>query len=102
MTVSDEESEEEVEEESDEDGDESEEEESPTQEVNVYTADDLDLDALVRVKIDGEEVDVSFSDLLFTPDGILGAQTTKRSRIQEDHGSEASSLWRQLMVLRAR
>jgi len=62
--VSDEESEEEVDEESDEDGDESEEEESPTQEVDVYTAEDLDLDALVRVKIDGEEVDVSFSDLL--------------------------------------
>jgi hypothetical protein len=63
-TVSDEQSEEEADEELDEDGDESEEEESPTQEVNVYTADDLDLDALVRVKIDGEEVDVSFSDLL--------------------------------------
>jgi hypothetical protein len=60
--VSDEESEEEVDEESDEDGET--EEESPTQEVDVYTADDLDLDAYVRVKIDGEEVDVSFADLL--------------------------------------
>jgi len=60
--VSDEESEEEVDEESDEDGET--EEESPTQEVDVYTAEDLDLDALVRVKIDGEEVDVSFADLL--------------------------------------
>ena len=62
--VSNEESEEEVDEELDEDGDESEEEESPTQEADVYTADDLDLDAYVRVKIDGEEVDVSFADLL--------------------------------------
>lgn len=61
-TVSEEESEEEVDEESNEDGDT--EEESPTQDVDVYTADDLDLDALVRVKIDGEEVDVSFSELL--------------------------------------
>jgi hypothetical protein len=60
--VSNEESEEEVVEESDEDGDT--EEESPTQEVDVYTAEDLDLDAYVRVKIDGEEVDVSFADLL--------------------------------------
>jgi hypothetical protein len=60
--VRNEESEEEVVEESDEDGDT--EEESPTQEVDVYTAEDLDLDAYVRVKIDGEEVDVSFADLL--------------------------------------
>lgn len=35
-----------------------------TQEAEYYTADDLDLDAKVRVKIDGEEVDVSFADLL--------------------------------------
>jgi len=58
--VSEEESEEEVDEESDEDDGE----EPSTQEVDVYTADDLDLDAYVRVKIDGEEVDVSFADLL--------------------------------------
>lgn len=30
----------------------------------VYTADDLDLDAKVAVKVDGEELEVSFSDLL--------------------------------------
>jgi len=55
-----EEVEEEVVEEEDEDGDE----ESPTQDDSVFTVDDLDLDAKVRVKIDGEEVDVSFSDLI--------------------------------------
>ena len=42
----------------DEDDDES------TQEADVYVPDDLDLDAQVLVKIDGEEVAVSFSDLI--------------------------------------
>jgi hypothetical protein len=35
-----------------------------TQESDVYTPDDLDLEAQVLVKIDGEEVAVSFSDLI--------------------------------------
>jgi len=35
-----------------------------TQEAPVYAMDDLDLDAQVTVKIDGEEVNVSFSDLI--------------------------------------
>lgn len=35
-----------------------------TQEADVYTTDDLDLEAQVLVKIDGEEVAVSFSDLI--------------------------------------
>ena len=35
-----------------------------TQEAEVYTTDDLDLDAQVLVKIDGEETAVSFSDLI--------------------------------------
>ena len=38
--------------------------EAPTQEPEVYTADDLDLDAKVSVKVDGEEMEVSFGDLL--------------------------------------
>jgi len=38
--------------------------EAATQEAEVYTADDLDLDAQVSVKIDGEETAVSFGDLL--------------------------------------
>jgi len=38
--------------------------EDATQEATVFTADDLDLDAQVIVKIDGEEVPVSFSDLI--------------------------------------
>ena len=57
--VSDEESEEDTEEAEDEDG-----AEAPTQEATVFTVDDLDLDAKVSVKIDGEEMEVSFADLL--------------------------------------
>ena len=58
-TDEEEEIEEEVEETEGEDG-----AEAPTQEPDVYTADDLDLDAKVSVKVDGEELEVSFGDLL--------------------------------------
>ena len=55
----------EEEEESEEEASEEEgEDDSSTQEPDVYTADDLDLDAKVSVKIDGEETEVSFGDLL--------------------------------------
>ena len=56
--------EDEYEEEAEETEDEDDSEEESTQETEVYTADDLDLDAKVRVKIDGEEVDISFEELL--------------------------------------
>lgn len=39
-------------------------EEDATQDAAVFAAEDLDLDAKVIVKIDGEEVPVSFSDLI--------------------------------------
>ena len=55
---------EEIEESEEEAEDEDADEESATQEVDVFTADDLDLDAKVAVKIDGEEMEVSFGDLL--------------------------------------
>ena len=38
--------------------------EDATQEVDLFTTDDLDLDAQVAIKIDGEEVQVSFGDLI--------------------------------------
>ena len=38
--------------------------EVPTQEPEVYSADDLDLEAKVVVKVDGEELEVSFGDLM--------------------------------------
>ncbi|MBC6414679.1 MAG: hypothetical protein GDA45_07370 [Chromatiales bacterium] len=62
-----EESEEAAEEELEEEVEETEGEDAPegaTEEPDVYAADDLDLEAKVRVKIDGEEMDVSFEDLL--------------------------------------
>jgi len=40
------------------------EDDESTQEADVYTPDDLDLESQVLVKIDGEEVAVSFSDLI--------------------------------------
>ena len=59
-TVTDEEYDDEAEEAEDEDDSE----EESTQDADVFTADDLDLDARVRVKVDGEEMDISFADLL--------------------------------------
>ena len=55
---------EEVESEEDVTEDEDAAEEVATQDTDVYTADDLDLDAKVSVKIDGEKSEVSFGDLL--------------------------------------
>jgi len=56
---------EEVEEEvEDEEEYESDEDDASTQEVDLYTTDDLDLDAQVSIKIDGEDVQVSFGDLI--------------------------------------
>ena len=57
------EEEEEVEESEEEDTDEDA-AEAATQDADVFTADDLDLDAKVSVKIDGEEMEVSFGDLI--------------------------------------
>ena len=59
---------EEVEEESEEETveatDEDATEEVATQEAEVYTVDDLDMDAKVVIKVDGEETEVPFSDLI--------------------------------------
>lgn len=57
------EEEEEVEEVEEEEVEEDADDESATQ-ADVFTADDLDLDAKVLVKIDGEEMEVSFGDLM--------------------------------------
>jgi len=56
---------EEVEEEvEDEEEETSDEDDESTQDVEVFSTDDLDLDAKVAVKIDGEEMEVSFGDLI--------------------------------------
>ena len=38
--------------------------EDATQEADLFTTDDLDLDAKVAIKVDGEELEVSFGDLI--------------------------------------
>jgi hypothetical protein len=56
---------EEVEEEVEDEAEETEvEDDASTQDTDVYSADDLDLEAKVLVKIDGEETEVSFGDLI--------------------------------------
>jgi hypothetical protein len=40
------------------------EDDESTQNVDIFTTDDLDLDAKVAIKVDGEEVEVSFGDLI--------------------------------------
>ena len=59
-----EEVEEEVEDEEEYEEDEDADEESATQEADLYTTDDLDLEAKVAIKVDGEELEVSFGDLI--------------------------------------
>ena len=59
-----EEVEEEVQEESEEAPVEDAAEEAATQETEVYSQDDLDLDAKISVKIDGTETEISFGDLI--------------------------------------
>ena len=58
------EEEEEIEEEDEEAEGEDADEESATEEPEVYTSEDLDLDAKVMVKVDGDEMEVSFGDLI--------------------------------------
>ncbi len=60
-------------------------EEVATQEDSVYTADDLDLDAKVSVKIDGKESEVSFGDLLkgYTTEQSLSAKGRELGEARE-------------------
>ena len=61
------------------------EDDASTQEPEVYTADDLDLEAQVRVKIDGEEMDVSFADLIkgYQTDAHLSKKGREISEAQQ-------------------
>lgn len=91
--VSDEETEEETEETPDEDG-----AEAPTQEVEVFSVDDLDLDAKVSVKVDGEQMDVSFADLLkgYQTDASLSKKGRElgeaRKAIEEERTSKLDEI----------
>lgn len=82
------------EEDAEETEDEDDSEEDSTQETDVFTADDLDLDAKVRVKIDGEELDVSFADLLkgYQTDSSLskkGRELGEAKKALEDERAQA-------------
>ena len=81
-----EEVEEDVEEEEVEDADD----ESATQDADVFTADDLDLDAQVTVKIDGEELNVSFGDLIkgYQTDAHLSKKGRELGEAQKELDAE--------------
>ena len=92
------EEEEEVEDEAEETEDEDAADEAATQETEVYTADDLDLDALVSVKVDGEELEVSFGDLLkgYQTDAHLSKKGRElgeaQKSLEEDHAKRLEAL----------
>jgi len=70
------------------------EDDSSTQEAEVYTPDDLDLDAKVAIKIDGEETEVSFSDLIkgYSTEQHLSNEGRKlgeaRKQLDEEYGKK--------------
>ena len=76
---------EEIESEEDVDEDADAAQEAATQDDEVYTADDLDLDAKVSVKIDGKETEVSFGDLLkgYTTEQSLSAKGRELGEARE-------------------
>ena len=69
-----------------------------TQEADVYTPDDLDLEAQVLVKIDGEEVAVSFSDLIkgYSTEQHLSNEGRKlgdaRKQMEEEYETKVSEI----------
>ena len=65
-----------------------------TQEAEVYTTDDLDLDAKVAIKIDGKETEISFSDLIkgYSTEQHLSNEGRKlgeaRKQLDEEYGKK--------------
>jgi len=72
------------------------EDDASTQEAEVYTPDDLDLDAKVAIKIDGKETEVSFSDLIkgYSTEQHLSNEGRKlgeaRKQLDEEYGKKVS------------
>src|SRR5210317_491841 len=70
------------------------EDDASTQEAEVYTPDDLDLDAKVAIKIDGKETEVSFSDLIkgYSTEQHLSNEGRKlgeaRKQLDEEYGKK--------------
>lgn len=69
-----------------------------TQETEVFTSDDLDLDAKVMVKVDGEEQEVSFGDLLkgYQTDAHLSKQGRELGEARKALDSERAEKLEQL------
>ena len=72
--------------------------EAATQDTDVFTADDLDLDAKVLAKIDGEEVEVSFGDLIkgYQTDSHLSKKGRELSEAQKAFEEERANSVKQL------
>jgi len=70
------------------------EDDASTQEAEVYTPDDLDLDAKVAIKIDGKETQVSFSELIkgYSTEQHLSNEGRKlgeaRKQLDEEYGKK--------------
>lgn len=82
----------------DEGEDEDADDESATQDASVFTADDLDLEAQVMVKIDGEERAVSFGDLLkgFQTDAHLSKQGRELGEARKAFDTERTERMQEL------
>jgi len=93
-----EEVEEEVESEEEETEGEDDDQESSTEEPEVYTTNDLDLDAKVSVKIDGKETAVSFGDLIkgYSTEQHLSNKGRElgdaRKKLEEEYSSRVAEL----------
>ena len=89
---------EDVEEEVEEDAEDEHVEDDTSTQSDVYTADDLDLDAQVSIKIDGEEVAVSFGDLIkgYSTEQSLSAKGRElgeaRKAIEEERNEKLQEL----------
>ena len=94
-------SDDEVEEEEVEVDDEDAADEAATDVSEVYTSEDLDLDAQVRVKVDGEEMDVSFGDLLkgYQTDAHLSKKGRELSEAQKEIDAERETKLKEVEVL---
>lgn len=78
--------------------DEDADDESATQKDSVFTSDDLDLDAQVMVKVDGEERTVSFGDLLkgFQTDAHLSKQGRELGEARKSFDTERTARLQEL------
>jgi len=72
-----------------------------TQDTDVFTADDLDLEAKVSVKIDGEEMNVSFGDLIkgYQTDAHLSKKGRELGEAQKAMESERDQQLKEVLSM---